>query len=147
MCEQAKTGLGSRTKAEGSNWPFVWDWRITETFAVVVDALSDIHDAVVRCLANVKVDKNFIKIAFRVCQRPCWNLPSLLWCNFYLVSDVCAISILGASFKVNEATICRTIKRIAPLAERILKVKPDQTLSKNDLQLFFIPTKFYTSSL
>ena len=99
MREQAKTGLGNGTEAEARCWAAVWDWGLERAFAVVVDALSDIHDAVVRCLANVKVDKNFIKIAFRVCQSLCWNLPSLLWCHFYLVADVCEISILGASFQ------------------------------------------------
>ena len=54
---------------------------------------------------------------------------------------------LAQIFKVDEATICRAIKRIAPLAERILKIKPERLLSENDLQLFFIPAKFYTSSL
>ena len=29
-------------------------------------------------------------------------------------------------FKVDEATICRAIKRIAPLAERVLKIKPER---------------------
>ena len=33
-------------------------------------------------------------------------------------------------FKVDEATICRAIKRIAPLAERILKIKPEGLLDR-----------------
>ena len=45
---------------------------------------------------------------------------------------------LGQIFKVDEATICRAIKRIAPLAERILKVKSNPTLSENDLQLLIV---------
>ena len=32
---------------------------------------------------------------------------------------------LAQIFKVDEATICRAIRRIAPLAERILKIKPE----------------------
>lgn len=45
---------------------------------------------------------------------------------------------LAQIFKVDEATICRAIKRIAPLAERILKVKSNPTLSENDLQLLIV---------
>ena len=45
---------------------------------------------------------------------------------------------LAQIFKVGETTICRAIKRIAPLAERILKVKPDPILSENDLQLLIV---------
>ena len=41
-------------------------------------------------------------------------------------------------FKVDEATICRAIKRIAPLAERVLKIKPERLLSENDLQLLIV---------
>ena len=47
---------------------------------------------------------------------------------------------LAQIFKVDEATICRAIKRIAPLAERILKVKSNPTLSENDLQLLIVDT-------
>ena len=36
---------------------------------------------------------------------------------------------LAQMFKVDEATICRSIKRIALLAERILKIKPERLLS------------------
>ena len=45
---------------------------------------------------------------------------------------------LGQIFKVDEATICRAIRRIAPLAERILKIKPERLLSENDLQLLIV---------
>ena len=45
---------------------------------------------------------------------------------------------LAQIFKVDEATICRAIKRIAPLAERILKIKPERLLSENDLQLLIV---------
>ena len=45
---------------------------------------------------------------------------------------------LAQIFKVDEATICRAIRRIAPLAERILKVKPKRLLSENDLQLLIV---------
>ena len=45
---------------------------------------------------------------------------------------------LGQIFKVDEATICRAIKRIAPLAERVLKIKPERLLSENDLQLLIV---------
>ena len=40
---------------------------------------------------------------------------------------------LAQIFHVDEATICRAIRRIAPLAERILKIKPEKLLSENDL--------------
>ena len=33
---------------------------------------------------------------------------------------------LAQIFKVDEATICRAIRRISPLAERILKIKPER---------------------
>ena len=40
---------------------------------------------------------------------------------------------LAQIFKVDETTICRAIKRIGPLAERVLKIKPERLLSENDL--------------
>ena len=45
---------------------------------------------------------------------------------------------LAQIFKVDEATICRAIKRISPLAELVLKIKPEKLLSENDLQLLII---------
>ena len=39
---------------------------------------------------------------------------------------------------MDESTICRAIRRIAPLAERILKIKPERSLSEEDLQLMII---------
>ena len=45
---------------------------------------------------------------------------------------------LAQIFKVDEATICRAIRRIAPLAERVLKIKPEKLLSENDLQLLIV---------
>ena len=45
---------------------------------------------------------------------------------------------LAQIFKVDEATICRAIKRIAPLAERVLKIKPERLLTENDLQLLIV---------
>ena len=45
---------------------------------------------------------------------------------------------LAQIFKVDEATICRAIKRISPLAELVLKIKPEKLLSKNDLQLLIV---------
>ena len=44
---------------------------------------------------------------------------------------------LAQIFKVDEATICRAIRRIAPLAERILKIKPECLLG-NVLQFWEI---------
>ena len=46
--------------------------------------------------------------------------------------------VFSADFHVDEATICRAIRRIAPLAERILKIKPEKLLSENDLQLLMV---------
>ena len=37
---------------------------------------------------------------------------------------------LAQIFKVDEATICRAIKRIVPLAERVLKIKPEDLLDR-----------------
>jgi len=45
---------------------------------------------------------------------------------------------LAQIFKVDEATICRAIRRIAPLAERFLKIKPEKLLSENDMQLLIV---------
>ena len=45
---------------------------------------------------------------------------------------------LAQIFKVDEATICRAIQRIAPLAELVLKIKPEKLLSENDLQLLIV---------
>ena len=39
---------------------------------------------------------------------------------------------------MDEATICRAIKRIAPLTEQVLKIKPEKLLSENDLQLLIV---------
>ena len=39
---------------------------------------------------------------------------------------------------MDEATICRAIRRIAPLAERFLKIKPEKLLSEKDLQLLIV---------
>ncbi len=41
---------------------------------------------------------------------------------------------LAQIFHVDEATICRAIKRIAPLAERVLKIKPEKFLKENELK-------------
>gem|GEM_PF-3399757 len=41
-------------------------------------------------------------------------------------------------FKANEATICRAIRRIVPLAERVLEIKPEKLLSENDQQLLIV---------
>ena len=35
---------------------------------------------------------------------------------------------------MDEATICRAIKRIAPLAERVLKINPEKFLKENELK-------------
>ena len=45
---------------------------------------------------------------------------------------------LAQIFHVDEATVSRSIRRIMPLAERILKIKPEKLLSENDLQLLII---------
>ena len=47
MCEQAKIGLASGTEEEARCRATVWDWGITGAFAVVVDVLSDVHNAFV----------------------------------------------------------------------------------------------------
>ena len=41
-------------------------------------------------------------------------------------------------FHVDEATICRAIRRIAPLVERILKIKPEKFLKENELQKLIV---------
>ena len=58
--------------------------------------------------------------------------------TFAAVVDYTTPLFLAQIFKVDEATICRAIKRITPLAERILNVKPERSLSKNDLQLLIV---------
>ena len=45
---------------------------------------------------------------------------------------------LAQIFKVDETTICRAIRRIAPLAARFLKIRPEKLLSENDLQLLIV---------
>ena len=45
---------------------------------------------------------------------------------------------LAQIFHVDETTICRAIRRIAPLAERVLKIKPERLLTENDLQLLIV---------
>ena len=41
--------------------------------------------------------------------------------------------LLTQIFHMDEATICRAIRRIVPLAERFLQIKPERLLSENDL--------------
>lgn len=45
---------------------------------------------------------------------------------------------LGQIFHVDEARVCRVIRRIAPLAELVLKIKPERLLSENDLKLLIV---------
>ena len=45
---------------------------------------------------------------------------------------------LAQIFHVDEATICRAIQRIAPLAERILKIRPQRILNENDLEFLIV---------
>ena len=45
---------------------------------------------------------------------------------------------LAQIFKVDEATICRSIRRIAPLIEQVLKIKSEKLLSENDLKLLIV---------
>lgn len=45
---------------------------------------------------------------------------------------------LAQIFHVDEATVSRSIRRIMPLAERILKIKPEKLLSENELQLLIV---------
>ena len=45
---------------------------------------------------------------------------------------------LAQNFHVDEATVSRSIRRIMPLAERILKIKPEKLLSENELQLLIV---------
>ena len=47
MCEQTKISLASGAKAETRCWATVWDWGLAGAFAVVVDVLSDVHNAFV----------------------------------------------------------------------------------------------------
>ena len=67
-----------------------------------------------------------------------WGLAGAFIAVVDVLSDIYDTFVLAQIFKVDEATICRAIKRIASLAERILKVKHDPTLSENDLQLLII---------
>ena len=55
-----------------------------------------------------------------------------------LLSNVYEYFFLGHVFRVDEATICRAIRRIAPLAERVLKIKPERFLSENELQFLIV---------
>ena len=47
MREQAKIGLESGAEAEVRCWSAVWDWGLAGAFAVVIDVLSDVHNAFV----------------------------------------------------------------------------------------------------
>ena len=67
-----------------------------------------------------------------------WGIAGTFATVINVLSDIYDTFVLAQIFKVDEATICRAIKRIASLAERILKVKHDPTLSENDLQLLII---------
>ena len=45
---------------------------------------------------------------------------------------------LAQIFHVDEATICRAIRRIAPLAERVLKIKPEKLLNEKELEFLIV---------
>ena len=67
-----------------------------------------------------------------------WGIERTFAAAIDLLSDVHGTFVFSADFHVDEATICRAIRRIAPLAERILKIKPEKLLSENDLQLLIV---------
>lgn len=45
---------------------------------------------------------------------------------------------MGQIFQVDEAIVYRAIRRIAPLAERILKINPKRLLTENDLNILIV---------
>lgn len=51
-----------------------------------------------------------------------------------LLSDNTCPICFFSDFKVNEAKICRAIRRIMSLAERMLKIKLERLLSENALK-------------
>ena len=46
--------------------------------------------------------------------------------------------VLSQLFQVDEATICRAIRRISPLAQRLLQIKPERLLQSNELKLMIV---------
>ena len=68
----------------------------------------------------------------------CWGIARTFAAIVDVLSDVHDAFVFGADFHVDGATICRAIRRITPLAERFLKIKPEKLLSENDLQLLLV---------
>ena len=46
--------------------------------------------------------------------------------------------VLSHLFQVDEATICRAIRRISPLAQRLLQIKPERLLQSDELKLMIV---------
>lgn len=105
-----------------------------------------------RRISGVKCEK-FEKIAERI--RPAWRAVQKrkrVAGRPYVVGDLrehllllliyyrtyTTHLFLAQIFKVDEATICRAIRRIALLAEQILKIKPERLLSEESLKLLIV---------
>ena len=105
-----------------------------------------------RRISGVKCEK-FEKIAERI--RPAWRAVQkrkLVAGRPYEIGDLrehllllliyyrtyTTHLFLAQIFHVDEATICRAIRRIAPLAEQILKIKPERLLSEESLKLLIV---------
>ena len=46
--------------------------------------------------------------------------------------------VLSQLFQVDEATICRAIWRISPLAQRLLQIKPERLFQSDELKLMIV---------
>ena len=96
------------------------------------------HEKFEKCVSKLKLAWGAAQRRKRIAGRPygVGELREHLLLLYYRTYTTHLF--LAQIFKVDEATICRAIRRIAPLAERILKVKLERLLSENDLQLLIV---------
>ena len=96
------------------------------------------HEKFEKCVSKLKLAWGAAQKRKRIAGRPygVGELREHLLLMYYRTYTTYLF--LAQIFKVDEATICRAIRRIAPLAEQILKIKLERLLSENDLQLLIV---------
>ena len=86
------------------------------------------HEKFEKCVSKLKLAWGAAQRRKRIAGRPhgVGELREHLLLLFMYYRTYTTHLFLAQIFKVDEATICRAIRRIAPLAERILKIKPER---------------------
>lgn len=72
--------------------------------------------------------------------RPCKvkNLSNQLLCLLFYYRTYTTQYFLGFWFRVNETTICRTIKRLEPILKQIMTLKKKQEISELELETILV---------